>query len=137
MATRRQLQRLACLRLKDAEALYSAACYDGCAYLCGYVVEFAMKAAICAKLGVDEYPEKALKGAFKTHEFDDLKLLAGMEKAFTANAHLLANWSVASEWRPERRYEPEGTYDQAAALAILEAVRWYPDGVLACISSHW
>jgi HEPN domain-containing protein len=125
------------LRLKDAEALFAARSYDGCAYLCGYVVELALKAAICATLNVEEYPEGNFRGALKTHIFEDLKLLAGMERAFSANASLLANWSVASEWKPERRYEPEGTYDQRASLGILEAVRAYPDGVLACISCRW
>lgn len=135
--TRRELQKLACLRLKEAEALFSVGCYDGCAYLCGYVVELALKAALCTTLGVADYPEGRLKGALKTHSFDDLKLLAGMEEAFTANPTRLANWSVASEWKPERRYEPEGTYDQGAATGILNAVRDYPDGVLACISTRW
>jgi HEPN domain-containing protein len=137
MATRRELQKLACLRLKEAEALFAAGCYDGCAYLCGYVVELALKAATCATLDVAEYPESRIRGAFKTHDFDDLRLLAGMEQAFTANSTRLANWSVASEWKPERRYRPEGTYDAAAARGILDALRDYPDGVLACISSHW
>lgn len=139
MATRRELQRLACLRLDEAEALYNAGRYDGCAYLCGYVVELALKAAICATLGIEKYPEKGsrLREALKTHDFDDLKLLAGMDLAFTANSVLFANWSAASKWRPERRYEPYGTYDQAAAKEILDAVSGYPDGVLACISRRW
>jgi HEPN domain-containing protein len=139
MATRKQLQQLARLRLREAESLFAASCYDGCAYLCGYVVEMALKARICATLGLKEYPEKGsrLKEAFRTHDFDDLKLLAGMEQAFTANPSLLANWSVASKWKPERRYEPEGTYDQVAAREILNAVSASTDGVLACISLHW
>jgi HEPN domain-containing protein len=139
MATRRELQKLACLRLKEAEALFEAGCYDGSAYLCGYVVELAFKAAICATLGLAEYPEKGsrLMESFKTHDFDDLKLLAGMEATFTSDAILLANWSVAIKWRPERRYESEGTYGQSAAKEILDAVRAYPNGVLACISSRW
>lgn len=137
MASRRELQQLACLRLKEAEALFNAGCYDGCAYLCGYVVELALKASICAALGVDEYPQARLRGAFRTHDFDDLKLLASMEKSFTTNSALVSNWSVATLWNPERRYEPAGTYDLTAAREVLEAVRGYPDGVLACISSHW
>ena len=137
MSTRRELQQLACLRLKEAEALFAAGCYDGCAYLCGYVVELGLKAAICATLGVDNYPEERLKRAFSTHNFEDLKLLAGMDQAFTTSPEHLANWSVASKWKPERRYEPEGTYDQVAAEEVLEAVRTYPDGVLACLSIRW
>jgi hypothetical protein len=129
MANRRELQKLACLRLKEAEALHTAGCYDGSAYLCGYVVELALKSAVCATLGIDEYPEKGsrLKDAFKTHDFDDLKLLAGMEAAFTVNPFRLANWSVASEWKPERRYQV-GTYNQTSASKILDAVRDYPAG---------
>jgi|SRR5271157_5973987 len=139
MSTRRQLQKLACLRLKEAEALFDAGCYDGCAYLCGYVVELALKAAVCSWLAVAEYPEKGsrLREAFKTHDFDDLKLLAGMEEAFKVNPARIANWSLASDWKPERRYEPEGSYSRATAQGILDAVSAYPDGVLACISSHW
>jgi HEPN domain-containing protein len=137
MSTRRELQQLACLRLKEAEALFAADCYDGCAYLCGYTVELGLKAAICATLGVDNYPEERLKRAFSTHNFEDLKLLAGMDQAFTTSAERLANWSVASKWKPERRYEPEGTYDRVAAEEVLEAVRTYPDGVLACLSLRW
>lgn len=137
MATRRELQKLACLRLKEAEALFDAGCYDGSAYLCGYVVELALKAAICSTLGVNEYPETRLRGTLRTHEFDDLKLLAGMELAFTINQTLFANWSAASKWKPDRRYEAQGTYNLAAAKEMLDAVRVYPDGVLACISQHW
>jgi len=140
MATRQELQALAKLKLREAEALFAAGFFDGCAYLCGYVVELALKARICATLGVSEYPEKGsrLKEALRTHDFDDLKLLAGMEHEFSASRPaLLSNWSIASRWKPERRYEPPGSYDQAAAEEILNAIRRKPDGVLECISSRW
>jgi HEPN domain-containing protein len=140
MATRQQLRDLAQLRLREAESLFDLGLYDGCAYLCGYVVELALEARICATLGVEEYPEKGsrLKDAFLTHDFDDLKLLAGMENEFTPDRLVLfKNWSVASRWNPKWRYVPEGTYNQATAEAILNAIRMRPDGVLECISSHW
>jgi HEPN domain-containing protein len=139
MPTREQLQILASLRLREAESLFGADLYDGCAYLCGYVVELALKARVCATLGIVEYPERdRLRGAFLIHDFDDLKLLAGMENEFTAaRPALLANWSIASKWKPEQRYDPEGTYDRAAAERVLDAVRSRPDGVLPCISLRW
>jgi len=138
MATREQLQALALLKLREAEALFEAGFFDGCAYLCGYVVELPLKARICATLGVGEFPERLLKGAFRTHDFDDLKVLAGMEKEFSAaSSNLLSNWSIASKWKPEWRSEPEGSYDRARAEKILDAIRKKPDGVLACISSRW
>lgn len=141
MATREQLQSLARLRLREAEALFEAGFFDGCAYLCGYVVELALKATICATLNVSEYPSEVkapLRMAFRTHDFDDLKLLAGLEgEPSQDNPVLLANWSVASRWRPERRYEQEGSYDRTAALEILEAIRVGPNGVLPWLSLHW
>ncbi len=106
---RRYLQALAQLRLQEAEALFPVGFFDGCAYLCGYVVELALKARICATLGLNEYPEKGsrLKDAFRTHDFDDLKLLAGMEHEFSASRPvLLSNWSIASKWKLEQRYDP-------------------------------
>jgi HEPN domain-containing protein len=139
MATRRELQRLACLRLKEAETLFDAGCYDGCAYLCGYVVELALKAAICAAFGVEDYPEKGsrLREALKTHDLEDLKLIVGLEREFVVDRTRFANWAAASKWRPEQRYHPEGTYPHTEAKKILDAVRSYPNGVLACISRHW
>jgi HEPN domain-containing protein len=141
MATKEQLKELTILRLREAEALFAAGFYDGCAYLCGYVVELALKARICAILNVDEYPSEMkgpLKTAFRTHDFEELKLLAGMEREISAsNPVLLTNWSVASRWKPERRYEPPGTYDRVAAEEILNSIKAKPDGVLPCISSRW
>jgi len=137
MATRRELQKLSCLRLREAEALSAAGCYDECAYLCGYVVELALKAVICARFGVNEYPEKRLHGALRTHELEDLKLISGLDQDLSSTVGRVANWSVASEWKPDRRYQPEGSYDQAAAQRMPNAIGSYPDGVLACISSHW
>lgn len=137
MATRRQLQELAPLRLKEAETLYASILYDGCAYLCGYVVELALKARICAAFGVTDYPEKGsrLREALKSHILDDLGLLAGM--AHESRPVLLANWSLVNEWRPEWRYEPKGSYDRKSAEKLLDAVRAKPDGVLTCISARW
>jgi HEPN domain-containing protein len=144
MATREQLKALAQLRLREAEALFDAGLYDGCAYLCGYVVEVALKARICATLGVEEYPERVhdrrsrLMDAFRTHDFDELKLLAGMRNdPLASTPSFLTNWSIATRWKPEQRYEPQGTYDRDAAEEILNAIRVKPDGVLPWLSSRW
>jgi len=136
MATREQLQRLAQLRLREADALFAAGLHDGCVYLCGYVVELALKARICALLGIAEYPDR--RQHFRTHDFDELKLLSGLEQEITAvNPELLGNWSIATEWKPEWRYQPEGTYDRAYAEKVLEAIKAEPNGVLPCISRRW
>lgn len=140
MSTRMQLQELALLRLQEAEVLFDSGLYDGCAYLCGYVVELALKARICATLGVNVYPEKGsrLRDAMKSHVLDDLGLLAGMGHDLTsARPDLIANWSFLIEWKPEWRYNQKGSYDRKAAQKLLDAVRSQPDGVLTCISARW
>jgi len=137
MATRKELQDLAQLRLREAEALFAAGLYDGCVYLCGYVVELALKAVICATLAIPEYPDGP---AFWTHKFKELTLLAGLQeeiKITPTNPALLKNWSVATDWRPEWRYQPAGTYDRARAEIALEAITADPDGVLAYLSKRW
>lgn len=140
MATRNQLRELALLRLQEAEVLFNAGLYDGCAYLCGYVVELALKARICATLGVNVYPEKGtrLRDAMKSHVLDDLGLLAGMAHELTpSRPDLIANWSFLIEWKPEWRYNQKGSYNRRAAEKLLDAVRSRPDGVLTCISARW
>jgi HEPN domain-containing protein len=140
VATREQLRALAEMKLREAETLFASGFFDGCAYLCGYVVELALKARICATLGISEYPDKEsrLRSAFRTHDLNDLKLLAGMETEISANRpNLLSNWSIATQWKPELRYEPVGSFDRVQAEGILDAIRSKPDGVLICISSRW
>jgi len=93
MATKQQLQELAYLRLQEAEVLFAADLHDGCVYLCGYVIELALKACICAKVGVQEYPsdsDRWRKETFWIHDFNDLSLLAGLEPEISlANPALL------------------------------------------------
>ena len=84
MANRQQLRDLARIKLTEAGALYDAGLFDGCVYLCGYVVELALKARVCATLGVSEYPERGsrLKDGFRTHDFDDLSFWLEWRRSF-------------------------------------------------------
>ena len=77
---RRDLQDLAHTRLREAEALYAAGLYDGSVYLCGYVLEMALKACVCKTLDIPGYPdtEPGIRQFLKTHDFGTLELLAGL-----------------------------------------------------------
>jgi hypothetical protein len=109
------------------------------AYLCGYVIEFALKARICKSLEIDEYPASGkLKSAYAVHDFDQLLLLSGLRnKLDNANAELYANWFVATPWTPEIRYRPKGSFSKDKAEEILHAVRDKPGGVFRWIMKHW
>lgn len=140
MATRAELKKLAFLRLKEAEALFRARLYDGAAYLCGYCIEFALKARICRVLGLSEYPDrdKRLRQTYAVHDLPQLLLLAGLQsKIGLGNIELARNWSVAANWKPERRYDPPGTFLKNQALEILNAVRSRRNGVLIWLKKRW
>jgi HEPN domain-containing protein len=139
MPTRNELKELARLRLKEAETLFDAGLYDGAAYLCGYVIEFALKARICKLLGVDEYPASGkVKSAYAVHDLDQLLLLSGLKRKLdSANAELYANWLLATPWTPEIRYRARGSFSEAEAEEILNAIRNKSDGVLKWIMKYW
>jgi HEPN domain-containing protein len=135
---RKQLQQLARLRLREAEALYQAGLYDGCAYLAGYAVELALKARICRLLGLKDYPLDPPQ-AFKSHNLEQLKVLAGLTTQIDGrkNKDLFDNWSKAVKWNPEQRYEAPGKYNDVKAKEIRDSIRSRPNGVLVWLSKRW
>jgi len=139
MPNRNELKELAALRLKEAETFFNAGLYDGAVYLCGYVIEFALKARICKLLGVNEYPASGrLKSAYAVHDFDQLLLLSGLKNELdSANAELYTNWSVATPWTPEIRYRPKGYVSKDEAEELLCAIKDKIDGVFIWIMKYW
>lgn len=139
MATRQELKDLALLRLREAEALFDARFYDGAAYLCGYVVELALKARICRLLGANEYPSSGeYKRVYSVHDLDQLLFLAGLRPRMNVESGpLFTNWSLVVLWNPESRYRPAGSVTRQAALEILNAIRDPRDGVLRWLKTYW
>jgi hypothetical protein len=136
--THKELKALAKVRLKEADILLTAGYYDGAAYLCGYVVEMALKARICKHLGVVDYPDSGkLARVYAVHDLDQLLLLSGLKPKVDPTQPIFVTWSVAVPWRPERRYSPIGTFSAQDAADILDAIRNPPDGVFPWIKRHW
>jgi hypothetical protein len=121
----KDLRDIAQARLKDSEVLCEAKRYDGAAYLCGYVVELALKAKICDTLKWKGFPET--KGefenyrSFRTHSLDVLLSLTGVEQE--VKTKFLAEWSIAAKWDPEVRYKAIGTAKQADANLMIQSTR--------------
>ena len=139
MATRNQLRELALLRVRETEALFESGLYDGARYLSGYIIELALKARICRLLDVQEYPDSGeLRRVYATHDLDQLLKLAGLSRKLSlGNSVLFANWSIATLWKPERRYDVAGTASKSDVEDILKAIKDRPDGVLTWIRKHW
>ena len=112
------LQTNAVVRLADAQVLFDNGRYDGAAYICGYAVEFALKARIRETLRSATYPDR-IQG-FKTHQLETLLFLTGQESHIKQNA--LPDWTfVVQNWRPEMRYEAAGTVLAANVQSLLDA----------------
>ena len=106
------------VRLEDAQVLFDNKRYDGSAYLCGYAVEFALKARICNTLNTTTYPDKI--AGYKIHHLSTLLFLTGLESQIKQTA--FAEWSfVEQNWNPEMRYRASGTVSTGDAQALLQA----------------
>lgn len=141
MIRHEDLKDIAVTRLKEARVLYQKAMYDGAGYLCGYVVETALKARICKNLRIKEYPDEGKdKSIFSSHDFDRLLLLSGLQSKINLghkkNKVLFANWSLLTSWRPERRYKL-GEFTKADVEELFKALEGSPQSFLTWIKKLW
>ncbi len=140
---KKKLQNLCMERLEDVEALLEARRWSGAYYLCGYVIECALKACLLRHLGEsgsifdDPTYLKKLTECWR-HDLTKLEKLAGLEAEFgsarSLNESLSNYWLVTKDWKATSRYQ-EMTEIQARALH--EAVSHHPDGVFLWIQSGW
>ena len=106
----------------------------------GYVVECSLKATICKKLKLVDYPDTGRHtSVFAVHELDRLLILSGYsnEIEFTRNPNLFNNWSILTkDWKPEIRYNI-GTYAPAIINAKIAALEDPVDGFFTWIKKRW
>jgi len=136
---REDFQRLTQERLKDAYALLNAQRYSGTYYLCGYVIECALKACIAKRTQQFDFPpERKTIDAIYTHDLTKLFKSAGLEKALEDDMKddekLKVFWSVLKQWTEASRYE---VCDKKKAQDIYEAVTDEKHGVLQWVKQRW
>ncbi len=141
MANRADFKKLCQARLKSAKILHQAGDYDAAGYLLGYVVEFALKAAICKRLRLVTYPITGDKNfdVFATHSFDRLLVLAGLSSDidYNKNEELFQNWSILTQdWAPEVRYNLK-SYDKLIIDSKINALEYNPNGFFVWIKKRW
>ena len=135
---RADLRRLARIRLKEAQVLLNAKCFDGAYYLCGYAVECALKACIAKATKKSEFPDlERVKGSY-THNLGTLVKLAGLEalraSEATADAAFGVNWGLVKDWAETARY---AQHDEKKARDLCEAVADSSHGVMRWLKRHW
>ena len=136
---RGDFQKLTRERLKDAQALLHKNRYSGAYYLCGYVIECALKACIAKQTRQFDFPpDRKIIEAVYTHDLMKLIKSAGLELMFredrNKNKKLESNWGVVEGWKETSRYEE---YDQTKAQDMYQAIADKEHGVLQWISQRW
>ena len=125
MILKTELKKIAVARLQDAEFLLKAKRFDGASYLSGYAIEIGLKLRICKTLKWAGFPEtnNEFQGlqSFKTHDFDVLLRLSGIEEKIKSS--YLVEWSALKPWKPELRYAITGTATPISALQMVNAAK--------------
>lgn len=138
MATIDDLKYLSERRLEAVEILSNNNIHDIARHDSGYIIEFALKAAVCKEKGVRNYPQKQ---EYFTHRFDNLVKLAGLEEDLAAkkaaDREFMKNWSITTNWSVHLRYQPIGKDDESISKSFINAVKSDKGGVLPWIKTHW
>jgi hypothetical protein len=127
-------QKLAELRIEEAEVLLKNKKYSGAYYLAGYAVEFGLKACIAKKTKRHDYPDKDLANKCYTHDVDKLIDLVGLRPMLRADAALLTNWAIVKDWDESARFARK---TRAEAQALYDAITDATHGVLPWIRTQW
>ena len=129
---RDDFQKLAQIRLKDAEVLIENRQFDGAYYLSGYVIECALKACIAKKTREYDFPPNAstIKKVY-THDLTSLIREAGLK---VEGSLVKISWSVVKDWSEQHRYQ---IHTEMEAQDLYAAVADPQEGVLQWIKQYW
>lgn len=104
-----ELEIIAAIRIKEAEILLTADCYQGAYYLAGYALECTLKACIAKQVKEFDFPNKQLANDCYTHNLTNLLTTAGLKQELAVqerqDQEFKLNWAVVNKWSEESRYE--------------------------------
>lgn len=136
---RQELQRIADLRVADADRLLAAERYEGAYYLLGYAVECALKACIAKQIREFDFPDRKLVLDSYVHDLSKLLNISGVkalhDEAMGTNRAFATNWSLVKEWTEKSRYKT--SVPEAVANDFYSAVTDPNSGVLPWLKKHW
>jgi len=122
--------------------------WDGAAYIMGYALETALKAASCIALKLDTYPErtsnKSIDNCFMSHKFDQLLVISGLTDLFsiTSSAEAFKNWSeFVQEYQGDwvnMRYNPQilVNFDKIKVERLYQNLQDDKDSIIKTIESN-
>jgi hypothetical protein len=144
-----ELKRLTYEKLKAAKRLIEAKEWAFAAYVMGYALECALKAAACRTLHLDTYPpikidaNRAAEG-FKSHEIEQLLIISGLRTLFQLDAQspeIYDNWSTftalySGNWT-EMRYKSDTSsqFDETTVRRLYSSLYDNNGSIIKTISS--
>ncbi len=134
---RRDFQRLARMRLRDARSLLKSGNLEGAYYLTGLAVECALKACIAKNTRRHDFPpnQAALKDIY-THDLAKLiraaKLEAALDAAQESNILFKNKWDVLKDWDMTSRYATGGLNASDLYAAVTGK-----NGVMQWLRQRW
>lgn len=136
---RNDFQKLAILRLKEAEALLKNRCYEGAYYLSGYSIECALKACIAKKTKRYEFPNKNRVNSSYVHDLNKLIDVAELTKELNEEMKLNNNfadyWNTIKDWSEKDRYKNNINKQYAEGRII--AITDNDNGILKWLKKYW
>ena len=116
-------QRMALVRLREAEVLLAARQDSGAYYLAGYAVECALKACIAKRVKRHDFPDRRLALDAYTHDIEQLVRVADLTLALeteqAADATFRSHWIKVVEWSEGARYERWSLDEAKGSLAFM------------------
>lgn len=133
-----ELENLVAIRIKEAEVLLAAGCYQGAYYLAGYAVECTLKACIAKQMKAFDFPDKQLANDCYTHNLAKLLSTAGLKQKQAEeekqNEKFKLNWAIVIKWSEESRYDCE--IEEQEALDLFNAITDNQSGVLSWLKNY-
>ncbi len=133
------LEKIVDIRIKEAQVLLDAACYEGAYYLAGYALECAIKACIAKQVQQYDFPNKELTKQSYTHNFTELLGAANLKQILNQKEQqdndFKLNWSIAKDWNETSRYN--NAIEANAAKDLYEAITNTQSGILIWLKKFW
>src|SRR5271168_3647630 len=100
-----ELQELALVRLREAEALLASNLPSGAFHLGGLALELALKACIATLFDRHVIPDKRFVTDIYSHDLRGLIKTAGLLPNLTqASKDVQQNWEIVKDWTVDSRY---------------------------------
>lgn len=133
-----ELENLAAIRIKEAEVLLAAGCYQGAYYLAGYALECTLKACIAKQVKEFDFPDKKLANDSYTHNLASLLIPAGLTQELRAqekhDREFRLNWAIVIKWSEESRYK--FAIKEQDANELFNAITDNESGILSWLKKY-